>query len=270
MHGDIELVAPQRATLDLEDEDALAEIVAAKPWNAVINAAAYTDVDRAESEEAIAFAVNAAAPLRLAVETRRRGIPIIHISTDYVFDGRKGAPYNEGDKAAPINAYGRSKLAGERAVRDANPRHVILRTAWMHSPFRKNFVKTILRLAAERNRLTIVKDQRGCPTAARDVAGACLDIAIRCATEPERAPYGLYHFAGTGQASRFEFACAIVDLMADRLVRAPQVRPVKTGEYPTTAVRPMDTRLDCTAISRAFGIRSPPWRHALEGTIDRL
>ena len=188
----------------------------------VINAAAYTDVDRAESEEAVAFAVNAEAPSQLAAEAGRHGIPSIHISTDYVFDGRKGAPYVENDAMAPLNAYGRSKLAGERGVRAANPRHVILRTSWVYSPFRKNFVRTILRLAAERERLTIVADQRGCPTAARDIARACLDIAMRCASEPKQAPYGLYHFAGAGEATWFEFANAIVEMAADRLPRPPQ------------------------------------------------
>src|SRR5713101_883193 len=208
---EVEVVAPSRAALDLEDPLAIARMIAAEPWSAVINAAAYTDVDRAESEEPIAFAVNAEAPSRLAAETGRRGIPLVHISTDYVFDGRKGAPYVEQDEVAPLNAYGRSKLAGERGVCAANPRHVILRTSWAYSPFRKNFVRTILRLAAERERLTIVADHRGCPTAARDIAKACLDIAMRCAPEPQRAPYGVYHFAGAGEASWFEFASAIVD-----------------------------------------------------------
>src|SRR5438876_7445164 len=158
---DVEVVAPSRGELDLEDPRAISRMIAAEPWSAIINAAAYTDVDRAESEEPIAFAVNAEAPARLAAETGRRGIPLVHISTDYVFDGRKGTPYVERDAAAPLNAYGRSKLAGERAVSAANPRHVILRTSWVYSPFRKNFVKTILRLAAERERLSAAADQRG-------------------------------------------------------------------------------------------------------------
>jgi len=148
--NDVEVVAPTRAALELEDSRGIARMIAAEPWSAVINAAAYTDVDRAESEEALAFAVNAKAPSRLAAETACRGIPLVHISTDYVFDGRKGARYVEQDEVAPLNVYGRSKLAGERGVRAANPRHVILRTSWVYSPYRKNFVRTILRLAAER------------------------------------------------------------------------------------------------------------------------
>ena len=134
----------------------------------------------------------------------------------------------------------------------------------------KNFVRTILRLAAERERLTIVADQRGCPTAARDIARACLDIAMRCASEPERAPYGIYHFAGAGEASWFEFARAIVEMAADRLGRSPQIVPIRTSEYPTPAVRAADTRLDCAAVVREFGVKLRPWRQALADTIDRL
>jgi dTDP-4-dehydrorhamnose reductase len=267
---EVEVVAPSRGELDLEDPRAIARMIAAQPWRAVINAAAYTDVDRAESEEPKAFAVNAEAPLRLAAETGRRGIPLLHISTDYVFDGRKGAPYVEEDEAAPLNVYGRSKLAGERGVRAANPQHVILRTSWVYSPFRRNFVRTILRLAAKREYLTIVADQRGSPTAARDIARACLDIAICCASQPERVPYGVYHFAGAGEASWFEFASAIVEMAADRLGRSPQIVPIRKSEYPRPAICAVDTRLDCTAVLREFGVAPRPWRHALADTIDRL
>jgi dTDP-4-dehydrorhamnose reductase len=269
-HNRVEVVAPTRGALDLENSQALARMIAQEPWSAVINAAGYTDVDRAECDEAEAFAVNAKAPSRLAAETGRRGIPLVHISTDYVFDGRKGAPYVEQDEVAPLNAYGRSKLAGERGVPISNSRYVILRTSWVYSPYRKNFVKTILRLAAERDRLTVIADQRGCPTAARDIAEACLAIAMRCASEPDRAPYGVYHYAGAGEASWFEFAGAIIDMTADRTGRSPEIIPVRAFEYPTLAVRAADTRLDCTAAVREFGVKVRPWRHALRDTIDRL
>ena len=250
LSDNIEVAAPDRGELDLQDESAIARMIALEPWSAVVNAAAYTDVDRAESEEAVAFAVNAAAPSRLADETGRRGIPLVHISTDYVFDGRKGAPYVEQDSVAPLNAYGRSKLAGERGVCAGNPRHVVLRTSWIYSPYGRNFVKTILRLAGEREHLTVVADQRGCPTAARDIARACLDIALRCVSEPEHTPYGVYHFAGAGDASWFEFASKIVEMAADRLARSPPVLPIRTIDYPTPEPR--------------------PWRRALAETIDRL
>lgn len=268
--NDVEVVAPSQTALDLKDTSAIAQIIAAEPWDAVINAAAYTDVDRAESEETAAFAINGEAPARLAAETGRRGIPLIHISTDYIFDGRKGVPYVEEDKPAPLNAYGRSKLAGEHGIRAGNRRHVILRSSWIYSPRRKNFVRTILRLAAERDNLTIVADQRGCPTAARDIAQACLAIALRCASERDQLPYGTYHFAGAGEATWFEFASAIVDLAADRLGRKPQVAPIRTADYPTPALRPADSRLDCSAIIRTLGITPRPWRESLSDTIDRL
>jgi dTDP-4-dehydrorhamnose reductase len=268
--SDVEIVAPSHAALDLEDAQAIARAVAAEPWSTVINAAGYTEVDRAESEAAAAFAVNAEAPTRLAAETGRRGIPLVHISTDYVFDGRKGTPYVESDAAAPLNVYGRSKLAGERGVSAANPRHMILRTSWVYSPYRKNFIKTVLRFAAERNRLEVVADQRGCPTAARDLAKACLHLAMECAAAPERASYGTYHFAGAGEASWFEFAKEIVSAAAGRLGKAPQIVPIPTSEHPTPAARAADTRLDCTAFIRAFGIRPRSWRQALADTIDRL
>jgi dTDP-4-dehydrorhamnose reductase len=268
--NDIEVIAPHHGAFDLRDANAIMHLVAAEPWSAVINAAAYTDVDRAEREEATAFAVNAEAPSRLAVETGRRGIPLVHVSTDYVFDGRKGAPYIELDEAAPLNTYGRSKLAGERGVRAANPRHVILRTSWVYSPYRDNFVKTIMRLATERDRLTVVADQYGCPTAARDIAKACLDIAIRCASEMDRAPYGIYHYAGAGEASWFEFAEAIVDIAADRIGRSPKIIPIRASEYPMLAMRPADTRLNCTAVVREFAVSLRHWQQALEDTINCL
>lgn len=265
-----DVVAPTRADRDLTDAAAIAALIAAYPWNAVINAAGYTNVDRAESDQATAFAVNADAPAQLAAETERHAIPLIHISTDYVFDGRKNAPYVETDEPAPLNVYGASKLAGERAVAASNPRHVILRTAWVYSPHGHNFVKTILRLAAERDRLTIVDDQRGCPTAARDIALACRDIALRCAAQPGGAPYGLYHFTGSGEASWCEFARAIVDIAAPRLARSPRIVPIKTIDYPTAAVRPADTRLNCVAIGREFGINQRPWREGLQETMAEL
>lgn len=268
--GSIEVAAPDLAELDLTDTSALTKAVRAGPWDAVINAAAYTDVDRAESEEPVAFAVNGDAPSRLAAETERRGIPLIHISTDYVFDGRKGEPYVEHDRTSPLNAYGRTKLAGEQGVLAAGPRHIILRTSWVYSPYGRNFVKTILRLGGERESLNIVADQRGCPTAARDIAGACLEIARRCASTPDRVPYGLYHFTGAGEASWFEFASEIIDLAKGSLARVPRVLPIGTADYPTPATRPLDSRLNCAAITRAFGFKLRPWRAALAETVDRL
>jgi dTDP-4-dehydrorhamnose reductase len=264
----VEVVAPDEGALDLTHHGALDSMVAAGSWSAVINAAAYTDVDRAETEEAKALAINGEAPARLAAATSRVGIPLVQISTDYVFDGRKGAPYVETDAPAPLNAYGRTKLAGERGVTSGNPRHVIVRTSWVYSPYGRNFVRTILRLANERDRLAIVADQRGCPTAANDVASACLSLALRCASNPESGPYGLYHFAGGGEATWHEFAKAIVALA--RLPGSIEVVPIGTGDYPTPAKRPADSRLDCRALERDLRIKPRPWREALQDTLDRL
>jgi len=266
----IELTAPPRAAIDLRDAAATERLIAAEPWDAVINAAGYTHVDRAEREEALAFAVNAEAAGRLAAATGRRGIPLIHVSTDCVFDGRKGAPYVESDIAAPLNAYGRSKLAGERNVATANPRHVILRTAWLFSPQGDNFVRTILRLAQERERLTVVADQIGSPTAARDLAEVSLAIALRCAAAPDHVPYGTYHFAGAEPATWFEFAKAIVEQARGRLARLPDVEPTTTARYGSPTVRPADSRLDCSAIVQAFGLTPPSWRPALAAMVERL
>jgi|SoiMethySBSTD1v2_1073268.scaffolds.fasta_scaffold65735_3 dTDP-4-dehydrorhamnose reductase len=264
----VEVVAPDEGALDLTDHGAIDSVIAEGSWSAVINAAAYTDVDRAESEEVKALAINGEAPARLAAATSRLGIPLVHISTDYVFDGRKGAPYVESDAPSPLNAYGRTKLAGEQGVAAGNHRHVIVRTSWVYSPYGRNFVRTILRLASERERLTIVADQRGCPTAAQDVANVCLLLALRCASSPESGPYGLYHFAGGGEATWHEFATTIVELA--RLPRSIEVAPIRTEDYPTPAKRPIDSRLDCGALDRDFRIKPRAWREALKDTLDRL
>ena len=266
----VQLLAPTRTAVDLGDPAAIRRLIAAEPWSAVIDAAGYTNVDRAESEEHLAFAINAQAAACLAEETGKREIPLIYVSTDYIFDGGKGAPYMETDAAAPLNAYGRSKLAGERHVSAANPRHVILRTAWLFSPYGTNFVRTILRLAQERERRTVVADQLGCPTSARDLARACLDIALFCAAKPDQDNYGVYHFAGAGAATRFEFANAILETAAGRLARLPELVPTPSAQYPSPAPRPADSRLDCTAIQRAFGLAARPWRRALAETVDCL
>ena len=266
----IDVVAPAHAELDLNDLTAIVRAVEAGPWDIVINAAAYTDVDRAESEVDLAFAINAEAASRLAVETGNRGIPLIHISTDYVFDGCKGKPYVEHDKIGPLNTYGRSKAAGEHGVRVANARHIILRTSWVYSHRRKNFVKTILQLAAKRDQLKIVADQRGCPTPARDVAETCLAIAKHFMSDLEHAPFGNFHFAGAGEASWFEFATAIIGLAEKWLPKPPKLLPIPTRDYPTPATRPLDTRLECGAIAQKFSISPQPWHHALEDTIDCL
>jgi dTDP-4-dehydrorhamnose reductase len=266
----VEIFAPSRQDLDLTDSRAIARVIATGQWSVVVNAAGYTNVDRAENDQAAAFAANADAPSELGVETGRRGIPLIHISTDYVFDGLKNAPYVETDRTAPLNVYGHSKLAGERAVCASNSRHIVLRSSWVYSPHGHNFVKTILRLASERDQLTIVEDQRGCPTAANDIARACRDIALHCASKTAQVPYGIYHFAGEGATNWCEFAKTIVEMASTHLIRVPQIVPIQTIDYPTPAIRPFDTRLDCTAIVRNFGIKLRPWRDSLRETLGAL
>jgi len=266
----IRVVAPSRSALKLEDAAAIEQVFTSEPWDVVINAAAYTDVDRAESEERTAFAINATMPSQLANLTKNRAIPLLHISTDYVFDGRKSSPYVEVDEPGPINVYGRSKLAGERAVAASNRRHIIVRTSWVYSSWRKNFVETVLRLAGERDQLRIVADQRGCPTAACDVAAACLQTAMRCVLDSKRATFGTYHYAGLGEATWCEFARTIVNLAGNRLARSPEIVAIPTTAHPTPAARPLDTRLDCTAIVQAFGVKLHPWRESLANTIDEL
>ena len=255
----VEIVAPDRAELDLTDAASIERAVAARDWSAVINAGAYTAVDKAESEAELAFAINADAPAVLARATAVRGVPLLHVSTDYVFDGAKDEPYVEDDPVAPLGVYGASTEAGERAVRDANPAHVILRTAWVFSPWGQNFVKTMLRLGAERPELRVVDDQRGCPTSAIDIAKALLTIAA--------APrYGTWHFVCGGEASWFEFARAIFA----RAGAKPMLVPIPAADYPTPAKRPANSRLAVAKIDRDYGIRPRHWTEALDEVMAAL
>lgn len=261
----VHIVAPTRREFDLCSAEAIVAWIGRRPWSVVVNAAAYTAVDAAQTDVAAAFWLNAAVPELLAAETSARGIPLLHVSSDYVFDGRKGEPYSPDEPINPLGVYGASKAAAERAVR-SNPRHVILRTSWLYSPSGKNFVRTILRLAATQDRLTVVDDQRGCPTAARDLAAACLAVAKRLAQDPG-APCGTFHYAGAGDTTWCGFARAIV--AQAWLRRVPEVVPIATADYPTAALRPADSRLDCSAVA-AFGLAPRDWRDALAETIKRL
>jgi len=261
----MELVAPDRATLDLADPAALARMVASRPWAAVVNAAAYTAVDRAESDAVAAWQANALAPAALAAATHAAGIPLIHISTDYVFDGAKTAPYVEDDPIAPLGVYGASKEGGEQAVRTGNPRHIILRTAWVVSPDGANFVRTMLRLGAERPELRVVADQHGCPTAASDIAGAILAVIAQLGTV-----WGTYHFVNDGAATWYDLAQAVFDRAAGHGLPQPTVTPITTADYPTPARRPANSRLSTDRIRGTFGIEPRPWRTAIDEIVDQL
>ena len=265
----VRLHAPDRTALDITDAAAVARVIAERPWGAVINAAAYTAVDRAESEVVQAWRLNALAPAILAAETARAGIPLVQVSTDYVFDGSGAGAYAPEAAIDPRSVYGASKAAGELAVRSANPRHAIVRTAWVVSPHRGNFVKTMLRLAAERDRLSVVDDQHGCPTSAADLASALIAIALRLAGDPQ-APIGTYHCVNAGATTWCGFARAIVAGSAKRGGRSVPVDGIATSAYPTPARRPANSVLSTASLTAAYGLAMRPWQAALDDILDRL
>ncbi|WP_264214772.1 dTDP-4-dehydrorhamnose reductase [Leisingera thetidis] len=253
-----------RDQADLGDPGACAAAIREAEPQAVINAAAYTAVDKAEEEEALANVINGAAPGAMAAACAELGIPFVTVSTDYVFDGSGTAPWQPGDAAAPLNAYGRSKLAGEKMVRAAGGAYAILRTSWVVSAHGHNFVKTMLRLGKERERLTIVADQIGAPTPARDIAGACLEMARQLIADPGKS--GLYHLAGAPQTSWAGFAREIFRQAGI----ACAVEDIPTSAYPTPAARPLNSRLDCSALESVFGLPQPDWRLGLDDILKDL
>lgn len=259
-----------RDRLDLADPEGAARVVASGDYALVINPAAYTAVDQAEQEEALATRVNAEGPGALARACHRVGIPIIHLSTDYVFDGRKTGPYVEDDPVGPLGAYGRSKLAGEIAVRAACPQHLILRTAWVFSAHGKNFVRTMLRLAAEKPALRVVADQHGCPTAAHDIARVLVALASALVLDGRQDGFGTYHFAGAGPTTWHGFADAIVAAQAAQTGRRPPVEPITTADFPTPAARPANSVLATDRLTAAFGLEPRPWRETLPEVLAAL
>ncbi|WP_428249921.1 dTDP-4-dehydrorhamnose reductase [Ferrovibrio sp.] len=268
--GSRDAVFVDRATLDIGDAAAVTRCIATLKPRVVLNAAAYTAVDKAESEPELAHQINSLAPGYLARACAEAGAALLHLSTDYVFDGNGTQPWREDDPVAPLSVYGASKLGGEIAVRTLLNRHVILRTAWVVSPFRGNFVKTMLRLAAERDELRVVADQFGGPTMAADIAAACWRIADRIAASPEPAHFGTFHFAGQPHVSWHDFACAIIAESARHGGRQPRVTAITTAEYPLPAPRPANSRLDGAKLERVHGIAMPDWRQSLVTLIDEL
>jgi dTDP-4-dehydrorhamnose reductase len=268
---DVDITLIGRPRLDLADASTIAEALAGRVADVVVNAAAYTAVDRAEAEEELATRVNGAGAGLVAEAARRLGVPVIHLSTDYVFDGALDRPYREDDAPAPVGAYGRSKLAGEKAVAAATPDHVILRTAWVYSPFGANFVKTMLRLGETRAEVGVVADQRGGPTHALDIADSVIAVAKRIAGASDRAGLtGVFHMTGGGEATWAEFAEAI---FAEAVLhgRSPvRVRHISTADYPTPARRPANSRLDGSALRKAYGVELPDWRESLKPCVARL
>lgn len=262
--------APGRTDLDITDADAVAAALAARDYRAVINTAAYTAVDKAESDVVAAWRLNALAPAILAAATAAQSIPLVHVSTDYVFAGTKpDGAYAPDAPIDPQSVYGASKAAGELAVRTGNPRHAVVRTAWVVSPHRGNFVKTMLRLAAERDALTVVDDQHGCPTSAADLAAALATIAQRMAGDAD-APTGTFHCVNAGDTTWCGFAEAIVAGSARRGGRSVPVKGIPTSAYPTPARRPANSRLSTDSLTAAYGIAPRAWQAALDDILDRL
>jgi dTDP-4-dehydrorhamnose reductase len=265
-----ELVFADRPGFDLADAASIMRTVEQARPDLVFSVAAFTAVDKAESERGLAMAVNGEGPGVLARAAAAIGAPIVHLSTDYVFDGSSGRPYRESDPVAPLGVYGETKLAGEQAIAASGARFAILRTAWVYSPFGNNFVKTMLRLAADRDELTVVDDQHGCPTSAMDIAAAMFRVADVWATEPGHGGDAIYHLAGNGDTNWADFARAIMAFSAARGGPSASVRGIPTSAYPTPARRPANSRLDSGRFAKAFGYRAPEWRASLEPVVARL
>ena len=259
-----------RPEFDFDRPDTIDAAFAAADPALVINAAAWTAVDAAETDPDGAARANRDGPARLATLCAAAGIPLIHISTDYVFDGDKGAPYVETDSTNPTGVYGATKLAGEQAVLAACSRAIVIRTAWVYSATGKNFVRTMLNLGQTRDHLRVVADQRGCPTAAGDLADIVLAVAHVALTRWRDEYAGIFHSGGTGETTWHGFAEAIFAEAARHGARVPTVEPITTAEFPTPAKRPADSRLDCSKLERVFGLRQPAWQTSLAGVVDTL
>lgn len=255
---------------DITSQERVNTLIASYGPIVVVNAAAYTQVDRAEAEPDAAWAVNADAPKYLAEACSLQDVPLIHISTDFVFDGTATRPYTEEDPIGPLSVYGTSKAAGEAHVRERLDRHLIVRTSWLYGVYGNNFVKTMLRLATERETLRVVNDQMGCPTCAADLAAALLVLCKAVYGAPTVA-WGTYHYCGEGVTSWYGLAKAAIEMAADRLpITMKTIEPIATEQYPTPAARPAYSALNCSKIRRAFGITPRPWRESLQETIDML
>lgn len=271
-----EVVAVGRPKIDLASPDAaalqgvFAATFAGAGPQAVVNSAAHTAVDKAESEPELAHAINAAGAGAVAQASAALGVPVIQVSTDYVFAGDKDGPYVEEDATGPNGVYGASKLAGEHAVAAATPNHAILRTAWIYSPFGANFVKTMLRLAGDRDEVGVVADQFGCPTSALDLADACITVAENLVKSSDPALRGTFHATGGGEGAWADFAEAIFAASAAEGGPSAQVRRITTAEFPTPAKRPANSRLSTDKLATVHGVRLPEWRESTRSVVARL
>ena len=265
------VIALGRPELDLVQPESVAKPIRDAAPDLVVSAAAYTAVDKAESEGDIAHAVNGAGASAVAAVARELGVPVVHLSTDYVFDGALYRPYRETDPTGPTGAYGASKLAGETAVLAEHPDNsAVLRVAWVYSPFGENFVRTMLRLASSRDELGVVADQVGNPTSALDIADGILAVGANLVASPDPEQRGVFHMTAQGEASWAQFAEAIFAASASEGGPAAKVRHITTSEYPTPAARPANSRLECATIARIHGVSLPDWRESLPGVVARL
>ena len=267
---EIEIIALGRPQLELSRREAVLTSLRHARCDAIINSAAYTQVDKAESEPELALRVNGDGARNVAQAAAELGVPLLHISTDYVFDGLLDRPYREDDETKPTSVYGRSKLAGEEQIRALNPHHAILRTAWVYSPYGTNFVKTMLRLGADQDEVSVVADQLGNPTSALDIADALIEIAKNIIRDSSEALRGTFHMSGQGEASWADIAQAIFETAESHGRRPVKVRRIKTSEYPTLAQRPANSRLDNSKLHTVYGIKLPHWRVSLADCVVRL
>lgn len=266
----LEIVALGRPELDLARPDTVFKALREAKPDVVVSAAAYTAVDKAESEPDIAFAVNRDGAKAVARAANDIGVPVIHISTDYVFDGTKTTAYVENDPTGPASVYGRSKLEGEQAVSESTDNYAVLRTAWVYSEYGSNFVKTMLRLSESRDEINVVADQFGCPTSANDIAIAIVSIAKRLATDPSAHLRGVFHMSGTGETNWAGFAKQIFAFSAKNGGKSIVVNDITTAQYPTPARRPTNSRLDCCKLEEVYGIRLPEWQTSTRAVMAAL
>jgi dTDP-4-dehydrorhamnose reductase len=268
-HKDVVIYAPSRSELDLSKPDVIQAYIQAGQFDAVINAGAYTAVDKAESDAVSAWEINALAAAALAKATNANNTPLIHISSDYVFNGLKKTPYSESDPISPLGVYGASKAAGELAIKTGNKRHVILRTSWVFSSHGNNFVKTMLRLGRERSELSIVNDQRGAPTPASHIATTIASITLKMLNDTNAAT-GTYHYTGRDDVTWYDFAKVIFARQKLTGFVAPGLKAITTSEYPTPAKRPENSVLSMTRLKQDYGIDPSDWKAGLDDVLVKL
>ncbi|MNV40555.1 dTDP-4-dehydrorhamnose reductase [compost metagenome] len=267
---DLEIVTLGRPELDLAQPETVSKALRDAKPDVVVSAAAYTAVDKAESEPDIAFAVNRDGARAVAQAANDIGVPVIHLSTDYVFDGTKTTAYVESDTTGPASVYGRSKLEGEQAVSESTANHAILRTAWVYSEYGGNFVKTMLRLSENRDEINVVADQFGCPSSANDIAAAIVAIARKLVQDSSPHLRGVFHLSGTGETNWADFAKQIFAFSAENGGKSMIVNDITTAQYPTPARRPANSRLDCSKLEEIYGIRLPEWQTSTRAVVATL